>query len=106
VTCAHPSCWVCRPSRTVVSLHDIAPRLARARDSILWDRVRARRERGWLRDRVLDAERVLAHRELQLIRAGATGKRRDIRRRQRLLDEVRREVEYYRARLAEMELAA
>ena len=85
------------------SLRDVAPRLARARDELVWERAQARRERRWLRSRVLDAERVLAHRDLQLIRACATGKRRQIRRRQRLLDEVRRELATYRERLADAE---
>lgn len=87
------------------TLAEFAPRLAKARDQLIEARRKARAERRWLGERLVESERVLAHRELQLVRAGATGSRFKIRRRQRLLEESRREVERFRVLLAEAEAA-
>lgn len=69
-----------------MNLADIAPRLALARDQ--WDaeckRAHARRLRR--EARLLHLEWLVAHRELQLLRAGATGRRAYIAARQRKLD--------------------
>lgn len=71
-------------------LADIAPRLALARDQYLAERAEiARRERARATAR-LRLERLIAHRELQLIRAGARGSRRYLEVRQRKLDSARR----------------
>ena len=60
----------------MTSLHDIAPRLARARDAwVTFERWRDR-ERLRLADQRLDLERLVAHRDLQLIRAGHASRRR------------------------------
>ncbi len=67
-------------------LSDVAPRLARARDE--WEDM-AREHRRQARVRAtkrLQVERLVAHRELQLLRAGASGNRRYIAERQRKLD--------------------
>lgn len=85
------------------SLHDIAPRLARARDQLVAERRQARKYRAWLRNCVLDAERILAHRELQVIR-GRRGKY--IARRHRLVEEAKRELAYYQSALATAEQEA
>jgi hypothetical protein len=53
-------------------LERIAPRLARARDELLADRRRERARRRWHRERELHLEWLVAHRDLQLVRAGAT----------------------------------
>lgn len=60
----------------MISLHTIAPRLARARDA--WIEFERQRdiERLRLADLRLDLERLVAHRDLQLIRAGLAGRRR------------------------------
>jgi hypothetical protein len=88
------------------TLAQFAPRLARARDQLVEQRWRQRQERRWLRDQVLESERVLAHRELQLIRAGATRSGWRIRRRTRLLAEIREQLATYRKLLAEAEREA
>lgn len=77
-------------------LADIAPRLAKARDQLLEDRRRERAERRRLAQLTLSAERNLAHRELQLVRAFHTGKPKYIAERQRKLDAAKREVARYR----------
>ena len=70
-------------------LHAIAPRLARARDAFLASqREHARRERRRLAG-LERAEQIVIHRELQLLRAGATGDRRYVARRQHKLDQAR-----------------
>ena len=85
-----------------VRLRDIAPRLAKARDDWYAERVQQRRAAAALVDqrrrdhadrlgRQLQLEWLVAHRELQLVRAAATRSSRYIRRRQRLLDEARKE---------------
>lgn len=75
-------------------LADIAPRLAKARDQHN-ERVRVQRVERWkARDTVLHCEQRVAHRELQLVRAQATGSGRYIAERERKLaravDELRR----------------
>lgn len=96
------TCW-CPRHRPPARLAAFAPRLARARDDLIATLVRERHERKWLRDRVLDAERVVAHRELQLLR-GRRG--RYLRGRHRLLAEARRELDTYTRLLAEAETNA
>lgn len=74
-------------------LASVAPRLARARDQHEAD-IAARWQYERLRTmKLLEAERVLAHRELQLVRAFATGRGRYIRYRQDKLAEAQRKVE-------------
>lgn len=66
-------------------LHEIAPRLARARDA--W--VATERTRVRLETKRLQADRLLAHRELQDVRAANTGNRKYIRHRRRKLEAAR-----------------
>lgn len=70
-------------------LADIAPRLARARDQILEERRLARERRRRLIDDRLRLDRLVAHRELQYIRALKTGRRRYMDTRARKLEEAR-----------------
>lgn len=64
-----------------MKLADVCPRLARARDQYLAERAaRAARLRRLAREQHR-TERLLAHRELQLIRAGATNDGRYVKRR-------------------------
>jgi hypothetical protein len=73
-------------------LADRCPRLAKARDDHerhVRDDRQAARQRS---DALLSAERNLAHRELQLVRAMHTGKGRYIAERQRKLKAARRKV--------------
>lgn len=85
------------------SIREFAPRLALARDQLIKERREARERRMWLRDRKLDAERLVSHRELELIRANSRGKRSAIWRRHRLLDEAIRELATYCRLVAEAE---
>ena len=71
--------------REATCLHDIAPRLARARDGLLAQWAAEAVERRRLADLTLHAEWLVAHRELQLIRAEATGRARYIVKRQEKL---------------------
>ncbi len=77
------------------SLHDIAPRLARARDQLREERRKERIARDRHRRESLKAERLVAHRELQLERANATGKGRYIMARRRKLRAAQREMAKY-----------
>jgi hypothetical protein len=95
-------CPRCRP-REISSLHEIAPRLARARDGLVTDRRSARRRRRLLRDSVLHREWLVAHRDLQLARASATGNGRYILRRRRLLDAARAGLARFQGLLDEAE---
>lgn len=75
-----------------MNLHDIAPRIARARDQYLEERARIERERRHLADERLRLERLVAHRELEFLRAGAyrTGHRQHVKERsKKLLDSQR-----------------
>lgn len=74
-------------------LADRCPRLGRARDDLLLRRDRFDREERRRTNRLLRAERLLAHRELQLIRAGFRNERRYVALRQRKLDAARRLVD-------------
>lgn len=74
------------------SLHDIAPRLARARDQFLEHRAEQSRLELLFADLLLRAQRNVAHRELQLIRAYATGRPRYILRREEKLAAARDEL--------------
>lgn len=78
--------------RTIGSLSEIAPRLARARDQRVARLRYEAAERARYRRLSLKAERLIAHRELQLVRAYATGDGRYIAARQRKLAAARREL--------------
>lgn len=54
----------------MISLHDIAPRLATARDQLRTIAEERNRYEIWLADERLRLGRLVAHRELQLLRAG------------------------------------
>ena len=73
-------------------LRENCPRLARARDDLLRLREDARQAERRRTTALLEWERVLAHRELQLVRAYNTGNGRYITERQRKLDVARRQV--------------
>lgn len=81
--------------KPLVRLRDIAPRLALARDQALNEILVRRHVERRLSDERLRAERLVAHRELQLIRAGARpgshghGHARYLGIRQRKLDQAR-----------------
>jgi hypothetical protein len=74
---------------TAFRLASVAPRLAKARD----ERVLELRAEAWARRRRMRQElaldRLIAHRELQLVRAYGTGNARYIRARERKLAEAR-----------------
>lgn len=74
------------------SLHDIAPRLARARDQLVEERRRERAGREHIARLKLRAERNLAHRELQLARASAADNGRYIAERHRKLAAARAQM--------------
>jgi hypothetical protein len=95
--CGCRRCW----PRSTRSLHEIAPRLARARDSLLEERRRARGWRRWHGERELHLLWLVSHRELQLERANATGKGKYIDRRRRLLAEARVELAEHQGRAYE-----
>lgn len=57
---------------TVFGLHRIAPRLARARDQILELRRQEDRHGYWLTDERLRLARLIAHRDMQLVRSYTT----------------------------------
>jgi hypothetical protein len=86
----------------VASLHDIAPRLAAARDQLLADRAHARARHHWLVHRVSHLEALVAHRDLQLIRAMHTRDGRYIARRQTKLKHAQEELERRRRHLSEI----
>lgn len=73
-------------------LAENCPRLAKARDDLLRRREYDRAIERSRTTALLEAQRVLAHRELQLVRALATGDGRYIAVRQRKLDASRRKV--------------
>lgn len=81
-----PCIYLRRPK---VSLHDIAPRLARARDGLIEERRVARLARERFSEEKLRLERLLAHRELQLARAYVTDSGRYIAARQGKLREAK-----------------
>ena len=93
-------CWPCRRERG--TLHDLAPRLARARDSLLADLRAARERRAAAQTDVLELERLVAHRELQLLRGGATHRRfKNDRAKRRYVAERQAKLTDARDRLAE-----
>lgn len=79
------------------SLHDVAPRLARARDAWIVEQIlfaaeqrrEAQREIR-LATKRLKADRLLAHRELQALRAETTGNPQYVRQRLRKLEAAQR----------------
>lgn len=82
---------------TVVALRDVAPRLALARDQwvhAVWLEGRRQRKLAGL---ILDAERLVAHRDLQLVRSYSTGSSTYIRVRQDKLKVAVAKLEQLRA---------
>lgn len=79
-------------------LREHCPRLALARDQRAAEMRRERQARREIRRQMLAAEQMVAHRELQLVRAQATGDRRYIDRRTNKLDAGRRQLERLRRR--------
>ncbi len=71
-------------------LVDVAPRLALARDQWLAEQACLRAERRRREKRIDRAERLLIHRELQFLRAAASGSKRYARKRSRKLDAAER----------------
>lgn len=91
------------------TLASIAPRLAKARDELVGERRRACVRRKMLREAVAKRERLVAHRELQLIRAGAVRSRtagRYVSERWSKLDQAKRELAYFARELEIAERAA
>jgi hypothetical protein len=85
-------CWSCRKRR---GPRAVAPLLARA-----WDQDRVLdAERAHLAGELLKLNRLVAHRELQAMRAGRLGKRRYIGKRAWKLERARRDRDRVRARL-------
>ena len=80
-------------------LADIAPRLARARDQWVAERLRLDVEERLALHQWHSARWRLEHRDLQLLRAFRYGTRRYIAERQRKLDAARRDMERADARL-------
>lgn len=78
-------------------LADIAPRLARARDAWEQEIADARQYRRWRRRRWLELERLVSHRDLQLVRAYNTGNGKYIRERQRKLESAKRMLRQFEA---------
>lgn len=79
----------------VSQLHELAPRLARARDAwVAWEAQR-RAWTIWHTHQVLKLERLVAHRDLQLCRALATGKGGYIDRRRQLLEKAQRDLDRF-----------
>lgn len=79
-------------------LRDHCPRLAVARDERIAELRQEREDRRAARRQLLAAERMVAHRELQLIRAEATGDRRYIKRRTDKLARGRAQLQRIRRR--------
>lgn len=76
----------------------VAPRLERAHRLERAARAEARRARHRAREAELAAERLVAHRDLQLVRAYSVGDGRYIRRRERKLEQARAQLRRARAR--------
>lgn len=88
-------CWQCLRTR---GIRAVAPRLARA-----FDQHRALAPaRHQARERLLKAERLVSHRELQLLRADTTGNPRYAEHRARKLDLARAELARWRERATEL----
>lgn len=85
-------------------LERVAPRLARAHRQRRAELHALAAERRRLRRRLLELERLVAHRELQELRAGATRDRRYIARRAAKLASARRELAEAQARARELGL--
>lgn len=92
-------CWECRKRG---GLRTVAPRLTAA----YFDTIRVARERAILRAKLLEAERLVAHRELQLTRSESNRRaRRDrgyMRQRQHKLERAKRAVEAVRIQMARL----
>jgi hypothetical protein len=80
-------------ARPTFRLADVAPRLARARDARATELIKEARERRRHTTRLMELERLVAHRELQFLRAGATGSRKYVAGRARKLAAARRALE-------------
>lgn len=96
------SCFEWADGRT---LAEMCPRLSRAHRD---ERDRRRvgfAHRRFLRERVSRAERLVAHRDLQLVRASATRSGAYIAERERKLNAAHNQLAYYTAQLARAERA-
>lgn len=80
------NCWPCRKERGFAA---VAPTLAAAHARALRLADAERRRQRWLRNRKHELDRLVAHRELQLVRAYNTGDGRYIDRRRRKLDRAK-----------------
>lgn len=91
---------------TAFDLASIAPRLALAQRQRRLELLTERAERRHMLRLLRRAEWCVAHRELQLARAGSTRSARYIERRTRLLDQARSELARLRVRAAEIGVTA
>lgn len=89
------SCWECRKAGGLAVL---APRLRRAH-ALQRERDRLRRQ---AQDEELQLERLVAHRELQLVRAASTGRRRYIDKRQAKLQSAQAALRATRNRVKDL----
>lgn len=85
-------CWECRKARGIPSVAPLLTRLWREREAL----APQRRE---LRYRVRRLEALVAHRELQLIRAGRSRNGKYVKQRERKLEDARRWLETAKTRL-------
>jgi hypothetical protein len=83
------------------SVYTFAPRLALAMDQRRNEILTARHNLNRLTREMQGLERLLVHRDLQLIRAGSTGDGRYVKRRQDKLDMAKRHARQVRAEIAE-----
>lgn len=74
-------------------LREHCPRLARARDQFIEYRAEQWRIEGLRQTKLLELQRLVAHRELQLVRALNTGSGQYIRRRQAMLKSAQRRLQ-------------
>lgn len=88
------------------SIYTIAPRLALAMDQRRAELAAARSELKVARYRREQLDRLIIHRELQLLRAGSTGDRRDIKRRADKLQKAKLDQARIQARITRLEAEA
>lgn len=84
---------------TAVELRAVAPRLCRAYDGLVVARHGAARGRRHALGKVLECERLVAHRELQVVRAATTKSPRYIRVRQTKLNQAKAKLGHWNVRL-------
>lgn len=90
---------------TAFRLADVAPIIAAARDAFLAQRAADTERRRYLRDRVLHLQWLVAHRDLQAVRALQTRNRKYIGMRQRKLEAAKAELACYQRELDRAEKA-